>query len=438
MSGIATDANVLAQQRAFLAGAAAAVEPAWLALRRADAMQRFVALGLPGRRDEAWRFTNLRPLTGGNGLPLPGSDAARDPAGLAGHRLPGVAHRIVLLNGRLAPELSQIGKLPQGVWLGSVSDCLESRPDLAETLFDSGDLQGAQPFASLNAAFFADGFVLALDPGVELQHPVEVLHIGAAPDRCAWHVRNAILAGAGSRAQVVETWTASGAGWANAVTSIELGVAAALRHVTVQAAEPTAMHLALVRARLDRAADYDSFTLICGARLSRQDIQVCVAGEAASFALNGLYLLRGDQEATISVLADHQASGGQTRELVKGVLTDRAHGVFLGTVAVREGADATDARQLNRTMLLSRQARVDSKPELTIHADEVKCSHGATVGDIDEAALFYLLSRGIPPTTAKQMLIAAFAADVFDEAALPHDTDAHVRRYLERWLESGA
>jgi Fe-S cluster assembly protein SufD len=163
-----------------------------------------------------------------------------------------------------------------------------------------------------------------------------------------------------------------------------------------------------------------------------------MAGEGASLQINAAYLLRNDQEATIAPTVDHQARGGQTNELLKGVLADRAQGVFLGSVMVREGADDTDARQLNRNLMTSPTARVDTKPELTIHADEVKCSHGATVGDLDEAALFYLESRGIDPVAARTILIEAFATEVLDVAALSSEIDAYTRLYLAAWLEGGS
>jgi Fe-S cluster assembly protein SufD len=435
MDAVVSDPALTTLRETFLAWTNAAWEPAWLTRRRSAAMRSFAELGLPTRRDEAWRFTDLRPLVSARGLPAPAPDATADLGRLAAHRLPGQAHRIVLVNGRVAPELSEIGALPRGVWLGSVADTIDLRPDLIEAAFDAGDTFGAQPFASLNAALFADGFVLALDADAILQHPVEVLHLGEAPSPQAYHLRNAILAGAGSQASVVETYIGSGSGWTNAVTTIDIGAGATLRHVKVLADGAEAIHLAVTRARLATAARYESFALITGARMSRQDMQVAMTGKAARFTLNGAYLLRNEQEATVAPLVDHRAPGGQTSEVVKGVLADHAHGVFLGTVMVREGADATDARQLNRNLMTSPTARVDTKPELTIYADEVKCSHGATVGDLDDAAQFYLQSRGIDPVTARHMLIEAFATEVFDLAALAPDIDAHARRYLHAWLD---
>jgi Fe-S cluster assembly protein SufD len=433
---MAPDPIVAALTRAFLACAAAAKEPAWLAEKRAAAMQRFSELGLPTRKQEAWRFTDLRPLTASGGLPMPAPGTASDPTRLAAHRLPGTAHRIVLVNGKIAPDLCQIGTLPPGVWLGSLADAAEQCPDLAEAAFGMQDTLGAQPFGALNAAFFADGVVLALDAGVVLPRPVEILHYGDAPSPSAFHLRNAIIAAPGSSAQVTETYAGAGAGWSNLVTAITLSAGAVLRHAVVQVESGDATHLATTRAHLEAGARYDAFVLAAGARLSRHDIQATIAGVDAAFGLRGAYLLRGEQEATIAILADHQAGGGKTSELVKGVLDGHAHGVFLGSVLVREGADGTDARQLNRNLMLSRSARVDTKPELMIHADEVACSHGATVGDLDDAAMFYLQARGIDPATARGMLVEAFATEVFDAAALPPDIDAHVRRYLAAWLDT--
>lgn len=435
MCSVATDPTLLALHEAFWACAAVSPEPKWLTERRTTAMEGFVELGLPTRRDEAWRFTDLRPLITAEGLPAPAPAAAGDPAMIAANRLPGQAHRIVLVNGCVAPDLSEIGALQPGVWFASVADTIDLRPDLIKAAFDVSDMFGAQPLASLNAAFFADGFVLAVDPGVTVRHPFEILHVGDATSRQAYHMRNVILAGAGSEASVVETYVGTGPGWTNAVTTVDVGAGATLRHVKIQAEGTDSIHLAVSRTRLAETARYDGFALICGARLSRQDLQVTVAGEAASLTINGAYLLRGEQEATFAPVVDHLTTSGQTNELLKGVLDGHAHGVFQGTIVVREGADFTAAHQLNRNLMMSRTARIDTKPELKIHADDVKCSHGATVGDLDEAALFYLLARGIDPVTARHMLIEAFVADVFDMAGLAPDIDSHARRYMRAWLD---
>jgi Fe-S cluster assembly protein SufD len=410
-------------------------EPAWLIERREAALARFGELGFPTRRQEAWRFTDLRPLQRASFAPAAGA-AAVPPAALDGHRLDGAAHRLVLVNGRFSPELSLLGPLPAGAWLASTRRTVAERPGLVEAALDETDLVGAQPFASLNAAFFADGFVLALDPGVALEQPVQIVHIGRADTPQAAHLRNLVWLREGSAATLVENWIGTGAYWSNAVTALKLGERARMQHVKVQDEGHEGIHFAVLRAELAADARYDSFVLTQGARLSRHDTLAKIAGEGAHCALNGAFLLRGDQEATNATFVDHAAPSGTTREVWKGVVEDRAHGVFLGRIAVRPEAQKTDAEQTNHNLLLSRRATVDTKPELEILADDVKCSHGATVGDLDESALFYLRSRGLPEALARRLLIEAFAAEAIatvDNPAL----HAHLTAHLQRWLSEG-
>ena len=409
-------------------------EPDWLRDRRAAALERFAALGFPTRREEPWRFTNLTPLAREAYPPAPPPGSSTRRPEIEPYLLAGAAHRIVLIDGYVVPELSPIGRLPKGVWLGSTARALTERPDLAAAGYDERDATSAQPFAALNGALFGDGFVLALAAGAVLEAPVEVIHIGRAAGR-SQHPRSAVIAGAGSRATLIETFCGGGAGWTNGVLRIELGADAALDHLRIQDEALDAIHFGATRARLGRGARYESFTLTTGARLSRQDVQVAIGGEGARCGVNGAYLLRGKQEATTATVIDHAAPGGTTREVFKGVIEDRAHGVFLGRISVRPGADKTDAHQLNRNLLLSPRAAVDTKPELEIFADDVKCSHGATVGDLDEAALFYLRSRGIDEAAARRLLIEAFATDAIEAAVSVGDLAAHLRRRLGVWLE---
>lgn len=413
-----------------------AEEPDWLLDRRAAALKRFAALGFPTRRDEPWRFTNLTPLARAVFPPAPRPEPAKHRLLLERYLLGGAAHRIVLIDGYVVPELSPIGRLPKGIWLGSTARALVEQRHLAEAGFDERDATAAQPFASLNGAFFGDGFVLALAPGAVLDAPVEVIHVGRAAGQ-SLHPRSAVIAGAGAKATLVETFC-GGAGWTNSVLRIELGDKASLDHVRIQDEELDTIHFGVTRARLERGARYESFTLTTGARLSRQDVQVALEGEGARCGINGAYLLRNEQEATTATVIDHAAPGGTTREVFKGVLDDRAHGVFLGRIAVRPGADKTDAHQLNRNLLLSPRAAVDTKPELEILADDVKCSHGATVGDLDEASLFYLQSRGIDEVAARRMLIEAFATDAIETAVPVGELRVHLRRRLGAWLEGSS
>ncbi len=407
-----------------------------LAGQRREAFARFEALGFPTRRDEAWRFTNLRPLqeirplAGGERV---GPEPRAGEGALAPYFFTGDTHRIVLVNGRFAPGLSKIGSLPKGVALGSSMEIAASHPALAQHLVDQTDIAGGQAFGSLNAALFADGFVLALDPGVALDKPVEIIHWGDAAEH-SFHLRSLVRLGAGSRATIIESYAGTGHYWTNAVALVDLGAGAALRHAKLQDEAGDAIHFGQVRASLAADARYESFVLTLGGRLSRHDSFVQFAGEGAACGLFGAYLLRGEQEATNATFVDHAVPKCTTNEVFKGVVDERAHGVFLGKVAVRPQAQKTDAHQLNKNLLLSARASVDTKPELEILADDVKCSHGATVGDLDEAALFYLEARGIPADEARRMLIEAFAADVIDRIEDDTGLRAHLLTHVQRWL----
>jgi Fe-S cluster assembly protein SufD len=413
-------------------------EPQWLAAKREAALANFGEKGFPTRRQEAWRFTNLRPLEKQSFVSAAEWQPADDDVeqNIEFGRLPEAGNRIVIVNGRFSDALSEIGELPKGVWLASTSRTITERPDALVAAIEETDTTGGQPFASLNAALFADGFVLMLEPGVRLEKPIEIVHWGEAIAPASWHQRNLVALGEGSSACILDSFAGTGSYWTNLVTSVRLGKGAVLQHATLQNDAADALHFAVTRAHLADGAHYDTFVLTLGARLSRQDIQPTLEGEGASVGVNGAYLLRGEQEATTAVVVDHAAPGGTTRELWKGVVEERAHGVFLGTIAVRPDAQKTDAQQTNKNLLLSPRASVDTKPELEILADDVKCAHGATVGELDESALFYLRARGIPATEARRILIEAFAMDALETVA-----DGAMREYLaahlRRWLVGG-
>jgi Fe-S cluster assembly protein SufD len=405
-----------------------------LAERRREAMAQFEALGFPTRRDEAWRFTDLRPLQNFPPHPNPLPAGEREGEGaISRYFFAGETHRIVLVNGRFSREHSRIGDLPPGARLESTSVVMREDFDLAQRLLDQTDLAGRQAFASLNGALFEDGFVLALDAGVTLDKPVEIIHWADAAD-AAFHLRNLIVLGAGSRATVLESFAGAGHSWTNVAAIVDVGAGAALRHVKLQNEALDAIHFGQIRAALAREAKYESFVLTLGGRLSRHDSFVTFAGEGAACGLFGAYLLRGEQEATNATFVDHAAPRCTTTEVFKGVVDERAHGVFLGKIAVRQDAQKTNAHQLNKNLLLSPRANVDTKPELEILADDVKCSHGATVGDLDEEALFYLEARGIPAHEARRMLIEAFAADAIDKIEDDIALRAHLVAHVQRWL----
>jgi Fe-S cluster assembly protein SufD len=406
-------------------------EPAWLGESRKAALARFAELGFPSRREEAWRFTDLRPLAS-SAFPPTCLGAAAAETDIAPWRFAAPAHRVVLVDGRYAPDLSDVGSLPAGAYLASTERALAERPDFVRDAV-SENPAARQSFAALNAAFFADGFVLALEPGTTLDRPVEVIHLSRADRPASFHLRNLVVLGEKSRAKLVETFAGEGQGWTNVVTTLRIGAGASLAHLRVQDEGAQSLHMSFYRAALAEGATYESFALTLGARLSRHDVALRFDGPEALARLDGVFCLRGRQEATTATFVDHAAPNCVTRELWKGVVDDEAHGVFLGRIAVRPDAQKSDAQQVNRNLLLSRRAAVDTKPELEILADDVKCSHGATVGDLDEEALFYLRARGLEEDAARRMLIEAFAMDALDGVA-DASLKSHAAARLGRWL----
>jgi Fe-S cluster assembly protein SufD len=399
----------------------------WLEALRAEGRHRFASLGLPTPRQEAWRFTNLGPLGR-----LPWRTAPPDSATVTPDVLPTVvpageapSHRLVFVNGYWRPDLSSGDALPAGVVLTGLASALTGASNLT-TLIEAhlGRLAAldGQALIALNTGLLASGALLVLPAGVALTRPVELVMIGAGSDRpLAWHPRVLVVAGAGSRATLVEHHLSLGDrdGCTNLVAELFLGAGARLGHYKVQRENLASFHLATVTGRLDRDARYEGFLLTTGARLSRNEVRLVLDGPGATATLNGAYLVRGRQHCDTTTLIDHARPGGTSRQMVKGVLDDEARAVFQGQVLVRPGAQQTDGHQLHRALLLSDLAQIDAKPELEIHADDVKCSHGATVGDLDDDALFYLRARGIDGDGARALLIAAFVNEAIAEITDP-------------------
>ena len=391
-------------------------EPDWLTGYRNRSLARFAELGFPSRRSEAWRYLDLRALE--QQPMLPASPQASDVDRTAREQLAEIGlteptHRLVLVDGRFAPELCQIGELPAGVWFGPMTAAIAERPELVRSILEPPSQDTPRPFASLNLAFFTDGFVFDIAPGVALQRPIEIVHLSAGAGG-SLHTRSLIALGAASRASVIESFAGAGNYWRNDVVELRLAGSAELARVILVEDGPDALHFGEVAATLGQEARISNFTLLLGGRTVRREDAVRSEGEKSHCDLNGAFLLSGRQEANILTMVDHQVPGGETREVFNGVATGRAHGAFQGCISVRAGAQKVDAHQLSRNLVLSPRAAIDTKPELEIYADDVKCSHGAAVGDLDEAALFYLRARGIPAAEARRMLIAAFAQEALD------------------------
>jgi Fe-S cluster assembly protein SufD len=392
-------------------------EPEWLAARRRRDLTRFAEQGFPSRRSEAWRYIDLRALQERPKLPDGRLAATREPirAGLGRAELGGGTHLVVLVNGRFDPALSRLdmpGASSPGVWLGSMARAIEERPEFARSEIDS-----KSPFAALNGAFFSDGFVLAVDAGTRVDRPIEVVHLGVGDG--SLHTRSVISMGPGSRASIIETYAGDGSYWRNDLVALQLAEAAELERVLLVEEAAAAMHFDEMVGELAAHSRLANFALVLDGHTVRHEASIRMTGNGAHCRLDGAFVVGGRQEANIVTSVDHAAPGGETREVFKGVAAGRAHGAFQGRITVRPGAQKVDAHQLSRNLVLGPRAAIDTKPELEIFADDVKCSHGAAIGDLDEAALFYLATRGIGREEARRILIEAFVGEAVELIGSP-------------------
>lgn len=392
----------------------------WLADRRTLAKDAYCLMGLPTVKQEAWKYTNLKDLRKLDLRLASGADVALP------ERLPATvpdidAYRIVLVNGRFSPELSDVAGLPDRVKLNGLAQAIEDAPDAFVDRIGSLLSDIDEAVLALNTAYLADGFFLEIGRGVSLDKPVHLVSLAVGGDEpLAFHPRNLIIAGEGSAATVLETHASAdenvdGTTLSNSVTEILVEQGANLGHYKLQQEAESGYHLATVAVKLEDKAVYDNFVLQLGGGLARSDIRCLVDGSHAEARINGAYHGGEGQHLDNTTFIDHAKPDSQSREVYKGVLEGNGRGVFQGKILVRQNAQRTDGHQLNRALLLSPKAEIDSKPELEIYADDVKCSHGATTGDLNEDQLFYLQARGVEEETARKILVQAFMFDVLEE-----------------------
>ena len=411
---------------------AGSAEPAWLAELRRGAIAVAREAGFPTTKHEDWKFTSVQPIATAELSPIPADVASWrrgvEPSALAPHLFDRAWPRVVILNGRFVPELSQLAGLPRGSRLLPLSRALVEEPELVRAHLGRVLAPGENTFASLNAAYVTDGLVLVIR-GEEPAPPVHVVYLTdeAARDGMI-HVRNLVVLERLASATLVESFVslADVPVFTNAVTEISLGEGARLAHVKVQRQGERAYHMDTTQADQDRDSTWDSFSFALGGALARTNLYTRLAGDGAHVTLDGLYILHGEQHVDHQTRVEHIAPRCTSWEVYKGILDGRSHGVFNGKVYVRPEAQKTDGKQTNNNLVLSDQARVDTKPQLEIFADDVRCTHGATVGRLDPGALFYLRSRGLPLPEARRMLTWGFASDVLQTIAA-----APVRERLE-------
>jgi Fe-S cluster assembly protein SufD len=400
---------------------------------RRQAIEQFAAQGFPTSRDEEWRYTSLAPLLQFAFAPAP-RGASLAPPDLEPWLFAGPeSSRLVFVDGHYAPALSVPGRLPQGVKLLNLESALRQAPDLVLSYLNHQLGGEHQALAALNTAFLQDGAFLHLPAGAEVEHPLHLLFLSTAPAAPAFSSpRLLVVAEARSRATLVETCAGPDgrAYLSNHVAEAVVGEGAHFEYCKLQQEGDAAFHLDHTRVHESCRSRFTAHTISLGSRLSRNQLDTLLDGEGIESTLNGLYLAGGEQHLDHHTLVEHAQPHCASHELYKGILGGRATGVFRGRIHVRPRAQKTDAYQANRNLLLSPEAEVDAKPQLEIYADDVKCSHGATVGQLDEEALFYLRSRGLDRAQARGLLTRAFAGQLLDRLA-----SAPLREHLERQVD---
>jgi Fe-S cluster assembly protein SufD len=390
--------------------------PAWLHDLRREGLDRFKTLGFPSLKEEEWRFTRTRPIAEVD-FGLAPEGRAIDAKTIVSRTFDDAAClRLVLLNGRFVPALTR-GDLPRGLWAGSLADALRERGDGVRALLAGGARADKQRFAALNTAFLHDGVYIEIADGVVLDAPLHVVHVTTASDAPTMtHPRVVVVAGKNSDAVVIESYIGLGsnAHFTNAVVQIAVGENAGLRHYKIQREAPEAFHVAFQHAALSKSARFSTLSVTMGGALVRNDIHTILDGEGIDARVDGLYLADGRRHVDNHTFIRHAQPHCHSFELYKGILDDKARGVFNGRIYVDPVAQKTDAKQENNCMLLSDEARVNSNPQLEIFADDVKCTHGAAIGKTDDTAIFYLRSRGIPFPEARDLMVYAFASEVLE------------------------
>ena len=388
---------------------------------REDARERFSQLGYPTTHDEDWRFTNVAPIARAAFAPA-------EPAWGANFETSAPGYHLVFFNGHW---LSSTTELPPGLQLSSIQETLQRQPQALEAhLARYADYRN-QAFVALNTASFEDGAFVRIAPGAVIEEPIHLHFVTLVNGRpTVSHPRNLILAGADSQATIVETYLGTGdqTYFTNPVTELVAADHAVIDHYKVQMESAQAFHVGAFQIQLGRDANFRSHSIALGGALVRNDVNA-VLSEGCECTLNGLYLVAGRQHIDNHTLIDHAKPHAASHELYKGILDGQSSAVFNGKILVRKDAQKTDAKQTNKNLVLSEDAVIDTKPELQIHADDVRCTHGATIGQLDPEGIFYLQSRGIGRAEARNLLIIAFARDIVDRIKV-----GSVREQLERTL----
>ncbi|HZP34112.1 MAG TPA: Fe-S cluster assembly protein SufD [Candidatus Acidoferrales bacterium] len=412
----------------------AAQQPAWLRALRERGFARFAEAGFPTTRDEDWRFTNVSAIAQ---TPF---QLARDlrSSGVYGEtldacRIPGAACQLVFVNGRFAAQLSELGNLPETVKVASLAQVITDSSKSVEAHLGSYLNIERDAFCALNTAFIEDGAYVYLPRGTVIEAPICFLFIslpGHEPEMT--NPRNLVVAEDSTEASVVEDYVSLGSGisFSNAVTELVAGENAVISHYLIEREDRQAYNVSTLRTQQARSSNVSSHSVLLGGGLVRNNVHPVLAGEGGECLINGLFIGNGRQHIDNYMLVEHASPHCSSRQFYNGILDGRSHGVFHGRIIVHKDAQKTDAKQTNRNLLLSDDAQIDTKPQLEIYADDVKCTHGATIGQVEENALFYMRSRGIEESAARGLLLLAFANECLDRMK-----STPVREYLHELVQ---
>jgi len=404
---------------------------------RKSAIARLAEMGFPHSRQEGWRFTNIAPIRGSDfpvARPTANGVATDDIARLG---MPGeYIARLVLVDGHCRADLSSVGDLPDGVRIMPLSEALRDEREIVLAHLGQYARNDNQPFVALNTAFLEDGVFVYLPKNASVELPIQILHVATgAKTACPRHL---FVAKEGSRACIVEAYVSQNdaAGFVDAVAEVVVGANAHIDHCKLQLENEAALHVHSTKVHQERDSNYRNHTVTLGGRLTRNDIESVLDAENIECTLNGLFHTQDEAHVDNHTWLEHRKPHCDSHELYKGILDDSSSGVFCGKIHVFEDAQKTDAKQSSKTLLLTDTAVIDAMPQLEIYADDVKCTHGATIGQLDPSALFYLRSRGISASQARNMLIRAFASDVAHRMPVEALRD-HVDMLLTERLPGG-
>ena len=408
----------------------------WLKKLREDAFALFCDKGFPTTHDEDWRFTNVSAIAR-SGFSLPESATTTlSKTDLQAWRMSGLCAQLVFVDGHFSSQLSTAHDLPKGVMVASLDETLKTSPAGVESHLGRYLDIRRDAFSALNTAFAEDGAHVHVRRGMVLEDPIRLLFISTASSAPTMtHPRNLLVFEDETQATVVEEYVSLAAGtvFCNSATELVAGENANISHYMIEREDHRAFNISTLRIQQGRSANVASHSLLLGGGLVRNNVHPVLAGEGGECLINGLFVGNGRQHLDNYMHVEHAAPHCSSRQFYNGILDDHAHGVFHGRIVVHKDAQKTDAKQTNRNLLLSDDAQIDTKPQLEIYADDVKCTHGATIGQIEENALFYLRSRGIDEVSARRLLLLAFAGQCVDRmkpGAARDYADAVVREHL--------